>query len=285
MPASDLAHSALEAVLADWKAGLPPGPIDRLPVKVQITDNQRKPGQLLEDFEILGEVPGATARCFAVRLKLRDPVAEEKVRYAVFGIDPLWVFRQEDLEMLSHWEHPMPAEETAGDAPTDDTSRTPEGAEGPERPPVETDQSTDQGSEQLKNGGEAAAEPARPPLAPPCEGGEEVRSHRAPDVDEAVAIPRPLAKGGEGVRSCPAPDVDEATAIPRPLTKGGEEMRDRLVECGCRANDGVAPTGRQLSRAYDLIDGAELQLPPFVRGGRGGLELRRDIRYSAITAI
>jgi hypothetical protein len=260
MPASDLAHSALEAVLADWKAGLPPGPIDRLPVKVQITDNQRKPGQLLEDFEILGEVPGATARCFAVRLKLRDPVAEEKVRYAVFGIDPLWVFRQEDLEMLSHWEHPMPAEEKAGDAPTDDTSRTPEGAEGPERPPVETDQSTDQGSEQLKDDGEAAAEPARPPLAPPCEGGEEVRNRLAPVKDEAAATSPPV-------------------------TKGGQEMRDRLVECGCRANDGVAPTGRQLRRAYDLIDGAELQLPPFVRGGRGGLELRRDIRYSAITAI
>jgi hypothetical protein len=113
VPAPELARAALEAVLADWKAGLPLGPIDRLAVKVQITDNQRKPGQLLDDFEILGEVPGATARCFAVRLKLREPFAEEKVRYAVFGIDPLWVFRQEDLEMLGHWEHPMEPEESA----------------------------------------------------------------------------------------------------------------------------------------------------------------------------
>lgn len=117
MPASDLARTALEAVLADWKAGLPPGPVDRLKVKVQITDNQRKPGQLLEDFEILGEVPGATTRCFAVRLKLREPIAEEKVRYAVFGIDPLWVFRQEDLEMLGHWEHPMEPAEPASSQP------------------------------------------------------------------------------------------------------------------------------------------------------------------------
>jgi hypothetical protein len=123
VPAPELAERALEAVLSDWKAGKPPGPIDRLTVKVHITDNQRKPGQLLDDFEILGEVPGATARCFAVRLKLREPVAEEKVRYAVFGIDPLWVFRQEDLEMLGHWEHPMPPEEPAASQAADQETR------------------------------------------------------------------------------------------------------------------------------------------------------------------
>jgi hypothetical protein len=78
---------------------------------------------LLDDFEILGEVPGPTGRCFAVRLKLREPVAEEKVRYAVFGIDPLWVFRQEDLEMLGHWEHPMPPEEPAASQAADQETR------------------------------------------------------------------------------------------------------------------------------------------------------------------
>jgi hypothetical protein len=138
-PAPDLAERALEAVLSDWKAGKPPGSIDRLAVKVNITDNQRTPGQLLDDFEILGEVPGATARCFAVRLKLREPIAEEKVRYAVFGIDPLWVFRQEDLEMLGHWEHPMPAEEEevasqAGDQPTSNESEAERANEQSEKP-------------------------------------------------------------------------------------------------------------------------------------------------------
>jgi hypothetical protein len=80
---------------------------------------------VLEDFEILGEVPGATARCFAVRLKLREPVGDEKVRYAVFGIDPLWVFRQEDLEMLSHWEHPMPPEEPVSSPAAEQETRKP----------------------------------------------------------------------------------------------------------------------------------------------------------------
>ncbi len=147
VPAPELAERALEAVLADWKAGKPPGSIDRLAVKVHITDNQRKPGQLLDDFEILGEVPSATVRCFAVRLKLREPLAEEKVRYAVFGIDPLWVFRQEDLEMLGHWEHPMPAEEPASAKVADQVTanaREEENAnEQSEEPPRKTSDETE----------------------------------------------------------------------------------------------------------------------------------------------
>jgi hypothetical protein len=32
-----------------------------------------------------------------------------KVRYIVLGIDPLFVFRQEDFDLLMHWDHHMPA--------------------------------------------------------------------------------------------------------------------------------------------------------------------------------
>ena len=40
------------------------------------------------------------------------------VRFVVFGIDPLWVFRQEDYEMFAHWEHLMDGPEApAADAP------------------------------------------------------------------------------------------------------------------------------------------------------------------------
>ena len=48
-------------------------------------------------------------RAFAVRLSLENPPEVQVVRYLVVGNDPLWVFRQEDYEMISHWEHPMPA--------------------------------------------------------------------------------------------------------------------------------------------------------------------------------
>ncbi len=115
VPASDLARSAIDAALSDWQAGKAPGLIDRLAVKVHVSDSQRKARRRLEEFEILGEVPATTVRCFAVRLRFSNPEGEEKARYVVFGIDPLWVYRQEDYDMLSHWEHPMPSEENAED--------------------------------------------------------------------------------------------------------------------------------------------------------------------------
>jgi hypothetical protein len=109
-PPPELARAAVEAVLVDWQAGRPPAQIDRLPVTVQVVDQQRNKGQVLEEFEILGEAPGNAPRCFAVRLKLRSPEAEATVRYVVVGINPLWVFRQEDFDMLSHWDHAMPGD-------------------------------------------------------------------------------------------------------------------------------------------------------------------------------
>lgn len=103
VPATELARHALEAVLVDWREGLEPGPIDRLAVGVRVVDKQRRKGQTLDEFEILGEAPTEAARCFAVRVKLSGPEADEKVRFIIIGIDPLWVFRQEDYESLAQW--------------------------------------------------------------------------------------------------------------------------------------------------------------------------------------
>jgi hypothetical protein len=110
IPASEPARAALEAVLVDWQAGLPRGTIARLPMKVEPIDNQRKASQALAGFEILGEVPQQGVRCFVVRLKFRNSEVEEKVRYVVHGIDPLFVYRQEDFELLNHWDHMMPSQ-------------------------------------------------------------------------------------------------------------------------------------------------------------------------------
>ncbi len=128
VPAPELARAAVAAVLEDWNEGNASERIDKLPVRIQVIDKHRKVGQTLESFEILGEAPGATSRCFAVRLKLNNPEAEEKVRYVVIGLDPLWVFRHEDFEMLSHWDHIMPAEDSepnsADDAETSTLNQT-----------------------------------------------------------------------------------------------------------------------------------------------------------------
>src|SRR5262245_21089111 len=119
VPAPELSRAALEAALTDWQTGLPAGQIDRLSVTVKVVDQHRKEGQELEEFEIMGEAPGSAPRCFAVRLKLRRPDAEVKVRYVVVGINPLWVFREEDYDGLSHWDHVMP-DDPKNDLPLSD---------------------------------------------------------------------------------------------------------------------------------------------------------------------
>jgi hypothetical protein len=113
VPAEAASRSALEAMLVAWRDGVPAGPVPNTKPEVFVTDAHRRPGQKLEAFEILGPVPGNAPRCFAVKVKLANPDAEERVRFVIVGIEPLWVFRQEDYDMLTHWEHPMPPADEA----------------------------------------------------------------------------------------------------------------------------------------------------------------------------
>ena len=113
VPRADTARTALETALNGWQNGQPPGEIKGSPIAVQVVDTHRRPEQRLERFQILGEVGGDAGRCFSVRLTMANPIEEQKVRFVVIGISPLWVFREEDLTMLSHWEHPMPSEAKA----------------------------------------------------------------------------------------------------------------------------------------------------------------------------
>lgn len=108
VPPSDSARRALGAALEAWQRGEAPGRLEGDPA-IQVGDTHRRPGQTLRNYEILGELPTTDGRRFAVRLTLEDPAAEEKVNYLVIGIDPLWVFREEDYQMVTHWEHNMPA--------------------------------------------------------------------------------------------------------------------------------------------------------------------------------
>ena len=70
-------------------------------------DKQRRPGDRLRSFAILGETEGENVRQFTVRLEVEGDDAPRLVRYNVLGRDPVWVFRLEDYEMISHWQHPM----------------------------------------------------------------------------------------------------------------------------------------------------------------------------------
>jgi hypothetical protein len=107
-PDEQTARDGLAVVLRAWQQGQPPEAItDRTPV-VRVVDTHRRSGQTLQDFEVLGMLPGDGPRQFTVRLTLDNPAEVKKVRFVVVGIDPLWVFRQENYDMLAHWECPMP---------------------------------------------------------------------------------------------------------------------------------------------------------------------------------
>lgn len=118
VPPPDSARRALVLVLDSWNRGEPPGPIGAAPT-VEVGDAHRKLGQKLVSYEVLGELPSSDGRRFAVRLKLDNPAAEETVNYLVIGIDPLWVFRDEDFTMATHWEHNMPPDAATKAKPRD----------------------------------------------------------------------------------------------------------------------------------------------------------------------
>jgi hypothetical protein len=101
-PAGDAARKALEAALAHWQAGGPTGAVPNTSPAVEVTDSKWRAGQKLQAFEIVGDEPpaGPGPRFFKVRLTpAKGPPAE--VRYAVLGVDPLLVYRDEDYQKLS----------------------------------------------------------------------------------------------------------------------------------------------------------------------------------------
>ena len=73
-------------------------------------DQQRRPGQRLVAFALLGESESEGCRRFQVKLSLAEPEESRLVAYYVFGENPIWVYRSEDFDMIMHWECPPPAD-------------------------------------------------------------------------------------------------------------------------------------------------------------------------------
>ena len=128
IPAEQTARDALTAGLDAWKSGSPAGEVADTKPLVFVTDSYRGQNERLVDYEILGQVPGNVPRCFAVDLQF-DPPREEKTRYVVVGIDPLWVFRMEDYQLLAQWDHHMDDEETRSNQPLEASKGTKPGRE------------------------------------------------------------------------------------------------------------------------------------------------------------
>ncbi|HZW29125.1 MAG TPA: hypothetical protein VFF52_00355 [Isosphaeraceae bacterium] len=101
------ARQALESALAAWRDAPSPLPASFDSPAVTFVDRRRRPGQRLLSFEVLGWSEVENARQFTVRLRLENEVEPRLVRYNVLGRNPVWVFRLEDYEAISHWEMDM----------------------------------------------------------------------------------------------------------------------------------------------------------------------------------
>jgi len=101
VPSPPSARKALESALKSWQSGKPPGTVEGATApKVQAVDSRWQAGQKLLAFEIVKEEQGGEGpRWLTVRLDVGK--GPQEVRYAVFGIDPLLVYREEDYQKLS----------------------------------------------------------------------------------------------------------------------------------------------------------------------------------------
>lgn len=117
VPGPAKARRALDLAMRAWTEGRPTGTIEPTTPRVQVVDAHRKPGQALRGYEVLAESPSAHARTFSLRLDLANPEEKIIVRFLVVGNDPVLVFRQEDYDLIMHWEHKMEPEQARdGDA-------------------------------------------------------------------------------------------------------------------------------------------------------------------------
>jgi len=96
MPSSEKAKAALEKALAAWQEGREPGKLETASGMIQVIDFQWQEGKKLKSYEILGPEPGNDPPKFNVRLELQDTIGVTQARYVLVGINPLWVYREED---------------------------------------------------------------------------------------------------------------------------------------------------------------------------------------------
>ena len=99
LPNTDKAQSALETTLTAWKDGQKFGPVKRDSQKIEVLERVWQSGKKLTAFEILRAEDKPGPRWFAVKLTLKDSPPQQ-VNYAVMGIDPLWVCREEDYNQM-----------------------------------------------------------------------------------------------------------------------------------------------------------------------------------------
>ena len=107
-PSRERAEAAMIKAMDAWQAGQPAGELPESKPLIHVTDNHHQRQRGLDEYRILGEKVTRSGRAYIVELTLKSPEEKVKTEYVVVGIDPLWVFRREDYDLLMHWDHRMP---------------------------------------------------------------------------------------------------------------------------------------------------------------------------------
>ncbi len=101
-PAADNARASLDKALKHLQDGGATGAVPGTSPAIEITDTKWKPGQKLKSYEILGEEPSSNTAARLFKVRLTPPTgAPIETTYAVLGIDPLLIYRDEDFNKLS----------------------------------------------------------------------------------------------------------------------------------------------------------------------------------------
>jgi hypothetical protein len=101
------ARRAVESSLEEWRRS-PPLDLTTSTIRpVMFVDQQRRPGQRLREFAVLGEAEMDGCRRFQVKLSMEDADEPILTAYYVFGQDPIWVYRAEDFDMIMHMDKTM----------------------------------------------------------------------------------------------------------------------------------------------------------------------------------
>lgn len=114
-PTGESAKETLTHALTAWQKGEKYGQVSNANPPINVSDFQWEGGKGLESFEILGEepVPGQSNKMFSVSLKLKGGKSATKTKYVVVGVNPVWVYQEENFKRLLNMDNnPIPSANT-----------------------------------------------------------------------------------------------------------------------------------------------------------------------------
>jgi hypothetical protein len=109
LPTSAAARQALQVALDAWKAGKPASSLAQREPKIDAVDFEWRAGEALMGYSVGADARGQGTQTISASLTLKGQPPKE-VKYMVFGIDPVRIYRDEDFTRAMNMENnPSPS--------------------------------------------------------------------------------------------------------------------------------------------------------------------------------